>query len=204
MQRTDLVTTSQRSRGPQVVRRLAAITARGAAPQGLDRRGQLALSHLQFMVFLLIQFGLGMGINLFVTIPQQHAGAGASNFVIGYFESVVWGIVHGGLLVATHVVLGLLIVLSAINTIVRPAKAGLRGTAWASAAGTVCVLVAAINGAAFLTYHQDLNSLLMALGFGSAMLCYIVSLYLVSRPSGTAAASMSGTPAPSDVAQFSG
>jgi hypothetical protein len=46
----------------------------------------------------------------------------------------------------------------------------------------VCVLVAAMKGTAFLSYHQNSNSLLMALCCGGAMLCYAITLYLVGRP----------------------
>jgi hypothetical protein len=183
MKRTDQVTRRQGVRLSQGLRRLAAImSVSNEVPQGVDPRQRSALGNVVFIGTLLIQFGLGMGINLFITIPQHHPGANASNFVVGWFVSVVWGIAHGGLLVTLHAVLGLLLVLSAISTIVGPLRFGLRGVAFANAAGAVCMLVAAINGAAFLTYQQNVNSFLMALGFGGALLCYTISLYLVGRP----------------------
>jgi hypothetical protein len=67
---------------------------------------------------------------------------------------------------------------------------------WACAAAAVLAPAAAVSGAAYLTYQQDLYSLLMALGFGGVMLCYAISLYLLSPPTGTTAAQASRTPAP--------
>ncbi len=48
-----------------------------------------AVGIVGYMGFLLIQFGLGMGINLFVAIPNHHSGANASNFVIGFILVLV-------------------------------------------------------------------------------------------------------------------
>jgi hypothetical protein len=54
-----------------------------------------AFSTLVLMVMLLVQFGFGMEINLFVGITRHHPGAGGANFFSGVFDSVSWSIVHG-------------------------------------------------------------------------------------------------------------
>jgi hypothetical protein len=54
-------------------------------------------------------------------------------------------------------------------------------------AALVVILAAGSNGGAFLTYNKDLYSLLMALFFGVAMLCYAIAIYLLLRsPEGAA------------------
>jgi hypothetical protein len=177
---------------------LAAFAFGGAPPFGLAGRDWLALNTLGYMGLLLIQFGTGMGLNLFITIAQNHPGAGASNVVVGFFDSVVWGIVHGPLVLAIHVVLGGTVVTfhPVLGILPLAVRWGPRGSVWASAAAAVFALAAAVSGAAYLAYHQDLYSLLMALGFGCAMLCYAISLYVLSRPTGTTAVPPSRTPAP--------
>jgi hypothetical protein len=55
------------------------------------------------MVLLLVQFGIGMRVNLSVSIPQNHPGVGAANFFSGVFDSVRWAILHGPIVLAVHV-----------------------------------------------------------------------------------------------------
>jgi hypothetical protein len=141
-----------------------------------------ALNTVLFMGLLVIQFGLGMYLNLFVTIPSHHPGAGASNFFAGVWDSVSWAIVHGPAGLIAHAVIGLAIIASAIHQVVWNLKWGPRGAAWATGIGLLFVLAAGVNGGAFLIYNKDVNSLLMALFFGAAMLCYASSIYLLLRP----------------------
>jgi hypothetical protein len=173
----------------QGLRRLAAITAGREIPFGLNGRDWLALNTLLYLGILLIQFGLGMWINLFITIPQNHPGADAPNFVVGFFQSIVWGIAHGGLLFAIHIVLGLTVVTfhPMLGILPLSVQWGPRGSVLAGAAAAVLALTAAVGGAAYLTYQQELYSLLMAMGFGGVVLCYTISLYILSRPIGTTA-----------------
>jgi hypothetical protein len=190
MKRIEQVTTTQGTQSSPRRRRLAAITFGREAPFGFDLREWYALGIVAYMGVLLVQFGLGMGINLFVAIPQNHPGSDASNVVVGFFQSIAWGIAHGPLLVAIHVVLGLIVLVHPLFVV-----AGLpplvRGSRWPTAGAAICAWAAAASGAAYLTYHQDLFSLLMALGFGGAMLCYAISLALVIHAAGASGASAS-------------
>jgi hypothetical protein len=52
---------------------------------------------------------------------------------------------------------------------------------WATGVALVLVLAAGLNGGAFVTYDEDVYSLLMALFFGAAMLCYAITVYLLLR-----------------------
>jgi hypothetical protein len=153
-----------------------------------------ALNTVLFMGLLVIQFSLGMYLNLFVTIPSHHPGAGATNFFAGVWHSVSWAIVHGPAVLIAHAVIGLAIIASGTHQFVWNLKWGTRGAAWATGIGLLFVVAAGFNGGAFLTYNKDLNSLLMALFFGAAMLCYASSIYLLLRPPrGRNGAPVSGT-----------
>lgn len=140
-----------------------------------------ALNTVIFMGLLLVQFGLGMGINLFVGITRHHAGAGAANVVPGVFDSVSWAIAHGPVALAIHAAFGLAILVGAIHNFFWNFLWGIRGTVWATGAALLAVLAAGISGGGFLTYDKDVYSLLMSLFFGAAMLCYAITVYLLLR-----------------------
>jgi hypothetical protein len=198
MKHIEQVSPSLASPRPQRLRRWAAIIAGKEIPFGLKGRDWLAFNTLFYLGILLIQFGLGMWINLFITIPQNHPGADATNFVVGFFQSVVWEIANGGLLFAIHIVLGLTVVTfhPVLGLLPLSVQYGPRGSVLAGAAAAVLAPAAAVSGAAYLTYQQDIYSLLMALGFGGVVLCYAISLYLLSRPIGATAVPPLSPPVP--------
>ena len=145
-------------------------------------RQRLATGALVFIVLLLIQFGVGMSINLFVGISRHHPGAGAHEFFSGTFRSVSWAIAHGPTALAIHASLGLLLALGSIGQFVQAIRWGTTGMKWATGVGMVFVLGAGFNGGSFLNYNEDVNSLLMALLFGAAIACYATVLFLLTKP----------------------
>ncbi len=146
------------SRRSQRLRRWAAIIAGREIPWGIKGRDWLAFNTLLYLGILLIQFVLGMWINLFITIPQNHSGVDATNFVVGLFQSAVWAISHGGLVVAIHVVLGLTVVTfhPVLGILPLSVQYGPRGSVLAGAAAAFLAPGAAVSGAAYLTYQQEL------------------------------------------------
>ena len=58
--------------------------------------------------------------------------------------------------------------------------------------GWLFIVAAGLNGGAFLHYNKDVNSLLMALFFGAAVLCYAISIYLLMRRSAAQGAGRAG------------
>ena len=126
---------------------------------------------------LIIQFLLGMAVNLFVTIPTDHPGANPPEYFGGVVTSVSWAILHGGLWLTLHAAWGLLLLLAALGTLVQ--AIGLRGGGriTLAALGFVGVLAAGFNGGSFLNYHADFSSMLTAVGFALAMSAYVALLY---------------------------
>jgi len=113
-----------------------------------------AFNTVIFVGLLLIQFGLGMQINLFVTITRHHPGAGAANFVPGVLGSVSWAIAHGPAALAIHAALGLAILIGAIHNFLWNLRWGTRGTVWATGIGLLLVLAAGLNGGGFPDLQQ--------------------------------------------------
>jgi hypothetical protein len=126
---------------------------------------------------LIIQFLLGMAVNLFVTIPANHPGANPPEYFSGVATSVSWALLRGGLLLALHGAWGLILVVAALGTMVQAIRLGGGGRITLAVLGFIGVLAAGFNGGSFLNYHQDFSSMLMAVGFALAMSAYIALVF---------------------------
>ncbi len=141
---------------------------------------------LATLILLLIQFALGTVANLYVTIPAHHPGAHPSNYFSGSLRSLGWALHHSALSLAAHSGLGLLLVLAAIGLLVQTRRLQRPRLFAAAALGALCVIGAGFNGLSFLDDGKNVNSLIMALLFALAMLCYLSIMY--ATPAGTSAA----------------
>jgi hypothetical protein len=135
------------------------------------------------VVGLLVQFSLGMAANLYATIPAHHSGAHPSDFFSGSARSVAWAIAHGPGALPAHAVLGLLLAVNGVSLFVGSLRLGGRPVLWATALGGLFVIGAGFNGVAFIDYGHDANSLVMALLFAAAVLCYVLALLVVGATS---------------------
>jgi heme A synthase len=146
-----------------------------------DRRNRAAQGWaLGLLIALLVQFGLGMYVNLFSHIPLTHPGHAAKNFFAGSYHSVAWAetSAQAPLILAFHAGLGLLLVLGSLWLAVLAIRGHRAGFVWAAVLGALFILGAGFNGASFLNYNKDANSYVMALLFAAAVLCYVVLLAL--------------------------
>jgi hypothetical protein len=141
---------------------------------------QLRISFLFALVMLIAQFLLGMAVNLFVKIPDQHPGANPPEFFSGVAQSVTWAILHGHVLLAIHSGFGLVLVIASLGTLVQAIANRRRGIVVPAVLGFIGVLAAGFNGGSFLNYHQDFSSMLMSTGFAVAVVAYSVGLYVAA------------------------
>ena len=142
-------------------------TSAGAAPALQSRRlSGLRRASLGALVMLVVQFGLGIGVNLYVTLPAKGGGGAFSN----------------GPLLALHVVVGLLLILAAIGLLVRAIIARHGAVIAVAAVGLLAIATAATQGFSFVSDGTNAASLAMALATGVAMLSYAIALYLVRTP----------------------
>lgn len=142
------------------------------------------------IVLLLAQAGIGMAVNLYVTVPANHPGARPSNYFSGSFHSVTWAIGHGAAALAIHASLGLALVIVAIGAAVHGLRSGHRALGVWSLLGGLLVIGAGFNGASFLDFGHNISSLIMALLAFAAIACYATALFLAGhRPPAPEAAS---------------
>lgn len=126
------------------------------------------------LVLLAVQFLVGMSVNLYVTIPTHHSGAGSGPYLSGALASVLWSFSSGLPLLIVHVAIGVLLLLSSVELLVHAVRSG-RGAApiWLAAGGLIAIIFAGFNGASFLKYNLDISSMLMSVGFAVAVVCYV-------------------------------
>ncbi len=111
-------------------------------------------------VLLIIQFGLGMGVNLYVTLPAHKS-----------FLSTVFG----SAVLAAHAIVALVLLGAAVGALVRAIRSR-RAVAFTSA-GLAAIVAAAIAGVAFAGSQSSGASLAMALATAVAMFCYLAAVF---------------------------
>jgi hypothetical protein len=143
-----------------------------ADQRAADRRlERLRGASMGAAVMLVIQFGLGVGVNLYTTLPA--AGSGGRSIGDAF---------SSGALLALHAAFGLLLIITALSLLVRAIAARHRPLIVTSAIGLLAIIAAAGSGASFVNDSANGASLGMALATGVAMLCYLVSLFILGRP----------------------
>jgi hypothetical protein len=131
------------------------------------------------LALLIVQFAIGIVVNLYATIPAKDEGS-------GIFGAIGRALTNGPASLATHAGVGLLIVLAAVALVVRSIVTRHTASIVLSVIGLAAIVTAALNGARFVADGgQASASLAMALATAVAMLCYAIGLLLLgfSRPS---------------------
>lgn len=131
------------------------------------------------VVLVLVQAGIGMVVNLDVTIPAHHPGARPANYFSGSASSIGWAITHGAAALAIHATLGLAVAVLVIGVAVRSFAVASRPVRAWSVLAALLVIGAGFNGASFLDFNNDVSSLIMAMLALAAVACYSVVLYLL-------------------------
>jgi hypothetical protein len=118
-------------------------------------------------VLLIIEFGLGAGINLYVTIPRHKS----------FFPTV-----FGSAVLAAHAIVALLLLGSATAALIRAIRA--RTAIVVNSAGFAAILAAGIAGSTFADSQSNGASLAMALATAVAMFCYLAAVFSLPFPQG--------------------
>jgi lysylphosphatidylglycerol synthetase-like protein (DUF2156 family) len=132
----------------------------------LERVRQVSLAAL---VMLVIQYGLGIILNLYIAVPAADAHAGLAQ-----------EIANGPLMLTLHALLGVALIGAALVLLVRAVRLEDRVIAVLAAAGLTAIGGAFASGEIFVRNGQSGASLAMALLTGVALLCYIGALARVS------------------------
>lgn len=132
------------------------------------------------IVMLLVQYGLGMWVNLYGHLPASDHGA---NIATGFARAVAKG--PAGL--SIHAILGVLLILSAAAALLRTVQIRRAFLIGAALVGLLCIAAAGLSGARFVESMSNGASITMAIGAGIAIGAYALILLLapqqIPRPS---------------------
>jgi hypothetical protein len=142
-----------------------------SAQKMASRQAGLRRASLAILIVLIVQFALGISVNLYVTLPTAGHPGHSSWF-------------GNGALLALHVTLGMILVLSAVFVLVRAIMARNVTLIVTSAAGFVSIGLAFFFGASFTDKLTNGYSLGMAISFAAALACYAIGLYALTARRG--------------------
>jgi hypothetical protein len=141
---------------------------RAGAPAALSRlrRGSLAV-----LVLIAAEFGIGMYVNLYVTVPRADHGG-----------SLGTAISNGPAALSLHAVVGLLLGLGALGVLVQSVMARHWAAVAFSAAGLLALGFASVAGTGFTATGDASASMAMSGLTAVAVVCYAANIYALRPP----------------------
>ncbi|RIV29235.1 hypothetical protein D2Q93_01300 [Alicyclobacillaceae bacterium I2511] len=125
------------------------------------------------LILLVLQFLLGMVVNLWVVIPAIHPGAHPANYFAGLAQGIVWALVYGNAFLQLHIAVGIVLWLLSLLLIAWAILIRARVLILAAILAWMGLTSAAFNGGSFLNEGgMAFNSLLMAVGMVLAACSY--------------------------------
>jgi hypothetical protein len=160
----------------------AGTTSQATRPAPADRqtrrRSALRKNSAAICVMLLVQYGLGMGVNLYAQVPASDHGAGLA-------ASLGRVLTSQPAILAVHAAVGLLMLVAGVSVLTRAVLTRHALAIAASAAGLAGIVAAAVTGDAFVSNGQAGASMAMAILTGVALLCYLANLLMSGAPATT-------------------
>ena len=135
----------------------------------------LRASTLAALVVVLLQYGLGIGANLYATLPASDHGK-------SIFPAFAAAITNGPDIVIAHAVLGTLLLIGAIAVLLRAVRTGLVPLIALAVLAIAAIVAAWLSGARFVGATSNGASLAMAIATDIAILAYVLILFLVATP----------------------
>jgi hypothetical protein len=148
------------------------------------RAARLLAVNVAACVLLLIQYLLGMVVNVYVVLPGRHPGAGAPDYFTGAVSGLDWVISDGPGWAAAHAAFGLALALAALATIALARRQDGRLALTLSVLGALAIVGAGFNGVSFLDYGHAFSSMIMAGLWALALACYLAGGILAARQLG--------------------
>ncbi len=126
----------------------------------MNTKDPLRIQAFWLLGSLVVQYALGMYVDLFVAFPE------------GADEGHLWGFAWSQPALAAHIILALLIFLGAIVLCIRAARRRSKLWIWSSFVALLAIVAASVSGSTFIPSQTDIYSYSMALAFIVAGLAY--------------------------------
>ncbi|HEV2339424.1 MAG TPA: hypothetical protein VGT05_01505 [Patescibacteria group bacterium] len=125
----------------------------------------LSMQGIFVLVFLVIEYFLGMFTNLFISFPNNTYGGKA------------WVFAWRQIPLALHIIVGFSLLVGAIVLVVRAIRQKNKNWILASVIGFIAILSAALAGALFISLQRSIYSFIMAISFVVALFAYGWGVY---------------------------
>jgi hypothetical protein len=146
-----------------------------AAPAGAAGRAGgitgLRFNSFAALVMVLLEYGLGIWVNLYGQLPAADHGANVG-------EGFARAIYNGPVGLSIHAVLGVVLLASASAALVRAILVRRAALVAAAVVGFIGILVAGLSGASFVGSGNNAASMSMAVAAGVAIGCYAFILLI--------------------------
>ena len=139
--------------------------------KGKAALGSLRANALGGVVMLLIQYCLGISVNLYSTLPATDHGK-------SLFRGFASAVADGPLLLSLHALLGTLLLISAVAAVIRSSRLAAPLPIALTAVALLAIMIAWLGGSEFVGHMKNSTSLTMALATAAALLCYTLTLFL--------------------------
>lgn len=134
-----------------------------------DNLRSLRIQGMLLLGALIVQYMLGMYVNLFVSFPENAT------------DGQLWEFAWSQKPLAMHILLAILILLGAVVALVRAALYKNKKWIVANSIGLAAILAAGASGAVFIPSQTDAYSYAMSLAFLVAILSYAWGLLGVDK-----------------------
>ena len=132
----------------------------------------LRANSLAAVVMLVIQYSLGITVNLYSTLPAADRGKG----LLSAFGAAVG---NGPVALTLHALLGTLLLITATAAVIRSVRIRAAAPISLSAVALLAILAAWMAGATFVGRMNNGSSLGMALAAAVALLCYVLLIFIL-------------------------
>jgi len=146
----------------------------GDRAQAATRVRGLRANSFAAVVILVVEYGLGMWVNLYGQLPASDHGA---SIAAGFARAIYKGPVG----LSVHAVLGVILIVSALTAVVRAVLVRRTALISATAVGLAAMVMAAISGSRFVGDGSNSSSMGMAVATGVAVAAYALVLFLSAR-----------------------
>jgi len=147
------------------------MSASPAGARAATRVRGLRANSFAAVVILVVEYGLGIWVNLYGQLPASDRGA---SIATGFARAIYQGPVG----LSVHALLGVILIVSALTALVRAVLVRRPALVGATAVGLVTVVMAALSGASFVGDGSNSSSMGMAVAGGVAVAAYALVLLL--------------------------
>ena len=143
-----------------------------SAPSSIKLLNALRTTSFAAVVMLLLEFGLGVGVNLYATLPATDHGKS----LFPAFGSAVTG---GPVVLAANAILETILFITGVSAVVRASATRHSALIAITGVAFLGIVVAWLSGARFVGTMANGASLTIAIATGVSLLCYALVLYIV-------------------------